>query len=415
MRTLIKNAQTYLGGIDAFRNVDILLENSYIVKIGENISDQTAQQIRYLNKDFVLLPGFIDMHCHLREPGQTHKETIKSGTKSAAKGGYTTVVAMGNTTPPISKASVYEDILAIIKQDALIQVIQAGTISENLEGKKLSEVFQKNLARVYSDDGKGIQDESLMVEAIRLAKQNKNLLILHEEDTRYSDFRAESKMLQRDLNIAIQENYPLHFTHLSTKQSFQLLKEYKQWKNIFSADITPHHLFFTNIDAETGDTTFKVNPPILGKDDQSALLEGIYDGLIEIIATDHAPHSKEEKAKKYKDAPCGITGFETAFASCFTKTSLLTNLTLNRLIDFFTCNPAKLLGINEEVGSIEVGKKANIVIIDLKKEKIVLESDLLTHGKNTPFIGKYLKGFPVSTIYEGNVVYEDSNTRVYSK
>jgi dihydroorotase len=413
MRTLIKHARTYLGEIKRFNEVDILLEGSRIVKIKEKIKDQSAQVIQHIADSHLILPGFIDLHCHLREPGQTHKETIKSGTISAAKGGYTTIVAMGNTTPPISSASVYEDTKAIIKRDALIQVIQAGTISENLEGKKLSEVFQKNLAKVYSDDGKGIMSESLMLEAIKQAKKNKNILILHEEDTRYNDYRAESEMLRRDMKLAIQEEYPLHFTHLSSIQSLQILKQYKKWKHFFTADTTPHHLFFSDYDAKPRDTTFKVNPPILSKMDRSALRDAIYDKLIEMVATDHAPHSKEEKAKKYEDAPCGISGFETAFAACFTLNQLLLSFPIKKLINLFCSNPAKLLGLDHEIGSIEVGKKANIVIVNTKREKKVLESDLLTKGKNTPFIGKYLMGFPVLTISEGDVVYEDNSTRLY--
>lgn len=415
MRTLIKHGRTYLGGINQLKIVDILLEDSRIVKISEKITDRSAQVIQYMSSSHIVLPGFIDLHCHLREPGQTHKETIKSGTKSAAKGGYTTIVAMGNTTPPISSASTYHDTQAIIKKDALIQVIQAGTISENLDGKVLSEVFQKNLAKVYSDDGKGIQDEALMEKAIRLAKQNKNLLILHEEDNRYTDYRAESEMLERDLKLAIRENYPLHFTHLSSKQSVQILKQYRKWKHLFTADITPHHLFFSDYDTSPGDTTFKVNPSILSKIDQSALFDAIVHKLIEMIATDHAPHSKEEKAKKYEDAPCGISGFETAFAACYTLSSILYNFNLEKLINLFVYNPAKLLRLDHELGSIEVGKKANIVIVNTKQEKKVLESDLLTQGKNTPFIGKYMKGFPVLTISEGETVYEDNNTRLCPK
>jgi dihydroorotase len=412
MRTLIKRGNIYLEKSHRFEYTDLLIEDGRFVKIGKNIVDRSAKVIQISCSHRQILPGFIDLHCHLREPGQTHKESIKTGTIAAAKGGYTKLVAMGNTSPAMSSASIFRETLETIQKEAIIPVIQAGTISQDLEGKVLSEVFLQNMSHVYSDDGKGIQDEELMTQAVRLAKRNNSLLILHEEDCRYTDYKAESVMLERDLKIAIHENYPLHFTHLSSQESVKILFANKKSRNLFTADTTPHHLFFSAYDVVPDDTNYKVNPPLLTLDDQRALVKAIQGKLIDSIATDHAPHSKEEKNQDFKKAPCGISGFETAFPACYTKYRGSPYFTLKDLIHLFSTNPAKFLGIYDSEGSIEVGKKANLVIIDNLREKKVNESDLISRGKNTPFIGKFLRGWPILTMLEGEIVYEDSVARL---
>ena len=422
MRTLIKHGLFFIEEKNHFEISDLLIENGRIVKIAPYIDDKRASTIEINQSKCIIIPGLIDLHCHLREPGQEQKETIKTGTMAAAKGGYTRVVAMGNTTPSMSSSILYQQTLEKIKQDALIPVIQAGTITKNLEGKELSEVFKSNLSSVYSDDGKGIQDKQVMTEAIRLAKKNKVLLILHEEDRDFDDYRSESVMLKRDLELAIQESYSIHFTHLSSQESVNTLTTFtndSKHKPCFTADTTPHHLFFSNYDTIPDDTSFKVNPPLLSVIDQKVLVEAVRKKIIQFIATDHAPHTKQEKNQSYELAPFGISGFETAFPACYTVLckylQTLHKVSKRKLIPLFTSNPAKLLGIFKDEGSIAVGKKANLTFIDIKNEKKVVESDLISKGKNTPFIGKHLFGWPILTMLEGEIVYEDSNSRLYKK
>lgn len=410
MRTLIKKCRVFLGSTQSFGIVDLLIEEGRFVQIKPNIIDQKAKTVTFSIGSHFVLPGLIDLHCHLREPGQTYKETIKSGTKAAAKGGYTRIVAMGNTIPSVSSLQVFEDIQSIIKKDALIPVIQAGTITQDLEGKVLSDVFVNNVTSVFSDDGKGIQDRSVMLEAVKLAKKNRSVLILHEEDNQRKGDKAEYFMIDRDLEIAIQEEYPVHLTHLSSRNSVQLLNKFKKFHKYFTADTTPHHIFFSEYDISPGDTNYKVNPPILTTEDQKALHNAIWLQLINCIATDHAPHSENDKNLNYINAPCGISGFETAFAACYTKHLQSRDLTIRRLINAFTINPSKILGIDKEEGSIEIGKKANLVFINHKKEKKVIKKEIVSYGKNSPFINKRLFGWPVLTMLEGEIVYEDSTT-----
>jgi dihydroorotase len=419
MRTLIKHGLFFIEEKNHFESSDLLIEDRRIVKISPNIVDKRATNIEMNQFKCMIIPGLIDLHCHLREPGQEQKETIKTGTIAAAKGGYTRVVAMGNTTPPMSTSIQYQQTLEKIKQDALISVTQAGTITQYQEGKELSEVFKRNLSTIYSDDGKGIQDKKLMTEAIRLAKKNKVLLILHEEDTNFNDYRSESEMLKRDLELAIQEEYSVHFTHLSSQESVNALTNVSKYKPYFTADTTPHHLFFSNYDSTPDDTSFKVNPPLLSTMDQKALVEAVHENIIQYIATDHAPHTKQDKNQPYELAPFGISGFETAFPACYTVLCKYRQphqgLSRRKLIPLFTSNPAKLLGIFQDEGSIAVGKKANLTFIDTQNEKKVIESNLISKGKNTPFIGKYLFGWPILTMLEGEIVYEDRNSRLYRK
>ncbi len=421
MFTVIKNGFIYDSKEGTFHKADLLIRDNLIVSMGENL-DTTDCEIIDATGLFVL-PGFIDLHCHLREPGEEDKETIVTGTRAAAKGGFTRVVAMANTNPPIDNKIVYSAVEQKIEKDAVINVIQAGAITENLRGRELSPLLKEGVLKVYSDDGRAILDSKLIMEALSFAKENNSILILHEEDNGLSDggianegkisrrFRmvgipavAESAILFRDLLIANYFDYPLHFTHLSAEQSIEGLSIFKEKGFKFTSDVTPHHIFFDEDDIDPTDASFKVNPPIRSEKDRLSLIKGLKDGVIDCIATDHAPHTKFEKNRDFSVAPFGISEFETAFSASFTALVDSGFMKLEELIPLLTSKPAKILGINDE-GELLPSKKANITLVSLE-EFVLTEEMLISKGKNSPLIGFKLIGLSMITICEGKIVYK---------
>ncbi|HOJ16070.1 MAG: dihydroorotase [Caldisericia bacterium] len=424
MNIIIKNGNVYDSKERAFHKVDLLIKDNLIASIGNNLDYSDFELINA--ESFFVLPGFIDIHCHLREPGEEDKETIYTGTRAAAKGGFTRVVSMANTTPPIDSKSIYDLVSQKIEKDALINVNQAGTITENLRGRELSPLLKEGILKVYSDDGKAISNSKVFMEALECAKVNGSLLILHEEDKELSDdglvndgniskrFRmkgipacAESSILLRDLAISNYVDFPVHFTHLSSGQTVDILSPLKEEGINFTTDVTPHHLFFDEDDIDPTDTSFKVNPPIRSEKDRLSLIKGIKNGVINCIATDHAPHTKFEKSRDFSVAPFGISGIETAFSVSYTSLVKDGFMSFEDFIPLMTSEPAKILNINDE-GEIFILKKANLTIVNL--ERYVLNEDkLISKGKNNPFIGFELYGFPVLTICEGRIVYAETN------
>lgn len=424
MNILIKNGNVYDSNERAFHKVDLLIKDNLIASIGNSLDYPDCEVVNA--EGLFVLPGFIDIHCHLREPGEEEKETIHTGTRAAAKGGFTRVVAMANTTPPIDRKSIYDTVSQKIDKDALINVIQAGTITENLRGRELSSLLKEGILKVYSDDGKPISNSKVFMEALICAKENNFLLILHEEDKELSDdglvnegrvsikFKmkgipacAESSILLRDLAIANYIDYSVHFTHLSSGQTVEILTPLKEEGFKFTTDVTPHHIFFDEDDIDPTDTSFKVNPPIRGVKDRLLLIKALKNGIINCIATDHAPHTKFEKSRDFSVAPFGISGFETAFSVSYTALVKDGFMSFEDFIPLITSAPAKILNINDE-GVISSLKKANLTIVSL--ESYVLNEDMLiSKGKNNPFIGFELYGFPVLTICEGKIVHKETN------
>ena len=371
----------------------------------------------------VAAPGFIDIHTHLREPGFEYKETIKSGTDAAANGGFTGVVCMPNTEPTIDDVTVVEYIKNKSK-DLLVDVFIAGSLSQKREGKLISPMLELDDAGVvmFTDDGHCVESSEMLRRAFDYATTRDLLISEHcEEHSLTKNFAmdecelsiklglkgypriAEELIVARDILLAEYcGNRRLHLQHISTKGSIELIRNAKSKGLRVSCEVTPHHLFLSNDLLDSYNTNLKMNPPLRSKEDIKALIEGIKDGTIDCIATDHAPHHVDEKLNPFDSAPFGISGLEIALGLCL-KLVQEGVLTKRALIEKMTVNPAKILGLNE--GNIKTGSLANIVIIDESKEYKVKSGDFVSKGKNTPFDGWTLRGLPVYTIYKG-IIYE---------
>jgi dihydroorotase len=422
MNTIIKSAQFYLeDGTQVTK--DILIQNGVISDIQDELPNQQANIIHA--KGFLLAPGFIDLHVHLREPGGEHKETIETGTKAAAKGGFTTVAAMPNTRPVPDTAEQLRSLNNRIRETASTRVLPYASITVRELGKELTdfESLKKSGAFAFTDDGVGIQSAGMMLEAMKKAAKLDMAIVAHcEENTLiqngcvhegiYSEEHnlpgipsvCEAVHIARDVLLAEATGCHYHVCHISTKESVRTVRDAKKAGIHVTAEVTPHHLLLSEMDIKELDTNFKMNPPLRGEDDKKALLEGLLDGTIDFIATDHAPHSEEEKSQHIRLAPFGIVGLETAFPLLYTYLVKKGAMTLKQLIDFLTIKPAKAFNLN--YGKIEIGMPADLVLLDLEEEQVINPDTFLSKGKNTPFAGLSCQGWPVMTIVEGKVVWQ---------
>lgn len=396
MNLLIKNANI----IDAYENFngDILIIDGKISEIGKEINKTEVETIDA--KGLTLMPAFIDTHAHFREPGLTHKEDIESGSKAAAKGGYTGVCLMGNTNPICSTRDVVEYVRNRAKEIGLVDIHQCVSITENFGGKSIEHLnaFEDDRELVaITDDGVGVMDSSIMMKAMEKAKENNWIVMSHAEDKTFSkiDMRiAEDLMTIRDLYLAKVTKARLHMAHVSTIESITAIRRAKKEGANVTCEVTPHHIGLT-----TEESNYRVNPPIREKDDVKAIIEGIKDGTVDCIGTDHAPHTQEDKEK---GAP-GMVGLETAFSICYTELVKKYGITINKLSELMSRNPANILGMNK--GSITIGKDGDLVLVDLNKEVIIDKDKFVSKGKNTPFHGRKYFGEVVMTIKAGKVIY----------
>ena len=396
MNLLIKNANI----IDAYENFngDILIIDGKISEIGKEINKTEVETIDA--KGLTLMPAFIDTHAHFREPGLTHKEDIESGSKAAAKGGYTGVCLMGNTNPICSTRDVVEYVRNRAKEVGLVDIHQCVSITENFGGKSIEHLnaFEDDSELVaITDDGVGVMDSSIMMKAMEKAKENNWIVMSHAEDKTFSkiDMRiAEDLMTIRDLYLAKVTKARLHMAHVSTIESINAIRRAKKEGANVTCEVTPHHIGLT-----TEESNYRVNPPIREKDDVKAIIEGIKDGTVDCIGTDHAPHTQEDKEK---GAP-GMVGLETAFSICYTELVKKYGITINKLSELMSRNPANILGMNK--GSITIGKDGDLVLVDLDKEVIIDKDKFVSKGKNTPFHGRKYFGEVVMTIKAGKVIY----------
>jgi len=386
-------------------------------------------------RGLIVCPGFIDLHCHLREPGFEEKETITSGTRAAAMGGFTTVCCMPNTDPPLDSQATVDYVRSTATREGLVRVMPIGCISRGRKGQELAPLDELSSAGVigYSDDGDPA-DSCLMLQALEHSHTSNLPIIDHCEDKTLSKggqmnegtisqklglrgipAAAEEGMVARDLALAELTGGRLHIAHVSTKGSVDLIRRAKEKGIRVTAEVTPHHLTLTEERVIGYNTNAKVNPPLRTKQDIQALIQGLKENIIDIIATDHAPHTKADKACDFKLAASGISGFETALGSLM---SLVHEgqLTIDTLIAKLTSEPSKIIGNKySKLGSLTVGAPADITIFDPDLEWMVDTNDFASKGKNTPLEGSRLKGRIMATIFQGKLVYKDDSIKIDRK
>lgn len=424
---LIKKANLFTDkGIDV---VDVLIKDGKIVKIDKEITDRDESIIDA--KGLLLAPGFIDLHVHLREPGGEKKETIETGTKAAAKGGFTTIAAMPNTRPVPDSKEQLNWLNEKIKETAQVRVLPYASITIRELGQELTN-FQElkgSGAFAFTDDGVGIQSAGMMLEAMKAAAKLDMAIVAHCEDntlinkgcvhegifSKENGLKGipsvcESVHIARDVLLAESTGCHYHVCHISTKESVRVVRDAKRAGINVTAEVTPHHLLLSEENIPTLDANFKMNPPLRGEADRLALIEGLLDGTIDFIATDHAPHTEEEKAEGMELAPFGIVGLETAFPLLYTNLVKKEIINLQQLIELLTRKPAEAFNLPN--GSIEVGGTADLVLIDLEKEESINPDEFLSKGKNTPFTGWTCQGWPVMTIVEGKIVWKNERVEV---
>ncbi|MDR0734690.1 MAG: dihydroorotase [Elusimicrobiota bacterium] len=409
MKYLIKNARV----VDPENNLDyicdLLVENNQIAQIKENIKTEGAEIIDA--EGLVAVPGFIDMHTHLREPGFEGKETILSGTRSAAKGGFTTVCMMPNTNPVMDCAANIALAQKIIKQDALVNVHIIGAITKDRKGRELTDfaALKKAGAIALSDDGSPLEDGALMARALKLAAKLGLPITSHAEDLKLAgkgvmndgfissklglagiSNASEYEAVSREIDLAKETKTALHFCHISTKESVDLIRQAKKEGVKITAEATPHHFTLTESECESFSGNAKMNPPLRKTEDVEAIKQALKDGTLDNIATDHAPHAPHEKEVEFDYALFGIIGLETAFSLAYETLVESGLITLKKLIELMSVNPARIFKL--EGGSLCVGAKADIVLIDLNNEWVYSQSEILSSSRNTPYIGRRLKG-----------------------
>ncbi|MFB9325398.1 dihydroorotase [Paenibacillus aurantiacus] len=370
--------------------------------------------------------GFIDMHVHLREPGFEYKEDIASGTRSAAKGGFTTIACMPNTRPVIDTPETIRYILDKAKSEGIVKVLPYAAITKNELGRELTDfaALKEAGAIGFTDDGVGVQNAQMMKNAMKLAHSMGMPVIAHCEDDSLVEGAAvtegkfaekhglkgipnESEAIHVGRDILLSEATGVHYhvCHVSTEQSVRLIRQAKAIGINVTAEVCPHHLILSDEDIPSMDANWKMNPPLRSPRDVQAVIEGLEDGTLDIVVTDHAPHSAEEKARGMQLAPFGITGFETAFPLLYTKFVATGKWTLGFLLKRMTQEPARVFGLAE--GNLAVGAPADLTIVDLKSEREVQPETFLSKGKNTPFGGWKLQGWPTATIVNGKLVWSE--------
>lgn len=370
----------------------------------------------YNSSQYMIFPGFCDVHVHLRQPGFSYKETIKSGTQASAHGGYTTVFSMPNLKPVPDSAEHLKEQLDIIKKDAVINVLPYGAITVGQNGEELSDM--EGMAKdviAFSDDGRGVQSEEMMKEAMQRAKALGKIIVAHCEDNsllhggyihdgvyasehshRGICSESEWKPIKRDIELCRQTGCAYHVCHISCKESVELIRQAKAQGIDVTCETGPHYLILTDEDLKE-DGRFKMNPPLRSKEDRQALIEGVLDGTIDMIATDHAPHSQEEKSRGLEKSAFGIVGIETAFQLLYTHLVKKDIISLEKLVELLAVNPRKRFGLEYD---------NSFTVWDLDKKTVINPSDFLSMGKATPFEGEEVFGECELTVCNGKTAYK---------
>ncbi len=403
--------------------LDVLLRDGMVAEI-------TAQGKLHVNVDesfdargLIVAPGFIDLHVHLREPGQFHKETIASGTRAAAAGGFTSVCAMPNTSP-VNDSPAITRWMQSGERGAVVNVFPIAAATVGSLGESLTDfrALQKAGAVAFTDDGKPVLDDKIMRDALREAARLRMPVIQHAEDTRLTAnavmhdgptaFRlglrgmpseAESLVVRRDIELAAATRAHLHVAHISTASALDAVREAKRLGIHVTCEVTPHHFTLIDEDAAEYDSRFKMNPPLRSKEDREAMLKGLQDGTIEAIATDHAPHALHEKQVEFDRAPFGITGLETAVGLAIGQLHLKRKIPLRRIVELLSTNPARIMGL-ERRGTLAKGAHADVTIFDAKKKWRFEVGNSRSLSRNTPFDGWEMTGKVVATVVGGEIL-----------
>jgi dihydroorotase len=437
---IIKNANIIDPSENLHQISDLLINDGKIIEISENIENSDLEIID-INKK-TLIPGLIDLHVHYRDPGDTYKENIESGSKSSAKGGFTTVVMMANTIPTMDSKEILEKQKEIINKNSSIRILQTASVTMGRKGEKLVdfETLSKYGVVGFSDDGDVVENDEIFKNGLLNAKNNNKLIFQHCEDKllindgvvndgptsirlglKPRSSKAEYSIIKRDIKIAMENKSPIYFQHISSKESIELIKEAKKLGVNITAEVTPHHLFMNELwtyglkgdipkflDLNSYDTNTRVNPPLRSEEDRKALINALKDGTIDLIATDHAPHSEGDKLNTYEEAPAGINGAELALSTMLT---LVKNgeLNIEEVIKFMSNAPGKLLNkiMDLKIGKIKKGYEADFTILDENKSFIVDKNTLLSKSTNSPLIHSELFGKIYMTIYGGEIVYKE--------
>ncbi|PID80020.1 MAG: dihydroorotase, partial [Clostridiales bacterium] len=422
---LIKNATVVDPSQALHQKCDIRIVEGAIVEVAPMLSAAADERIIEAAGNYVL-PGLFDMHVHLREPGQEHKEDIASGTAAAARGGVTGVLAMPNTTPTVESRAIVEDVQRRIAEKAKVQVELTGSITKGLRGEELSDIAEMIDAGIIAitDDGRTTMSEDFMIQAYQIIEPHDLVLISHSEDHDIVDGGAvhagkvsadlgikgippevECNIVKRDIALAEQTGAKLHIAHISTKQSIAAVRDAQKRGLPITAEACPHHFCLTDEILYTAGNLAKVNPPIRSEEHRAAVEAGLLDGTISCIVTDHAPHTLEEKAGDIYKAPFGISGVELSLSLSYTHFVKSGKLTIDRLVELMAIQPRQLL--NLKVPQIKVGESANLVIFNPNVERVIRAADMVSRGKNIPYEGMTVSGDVKMTFYDGAVVYEE--------
>ena len=396
---LIKNGNIVIN--NQLVKKDILIENNII----KQIEDHIEYDCEVLNaSNCLVMPGAVDVHVHLREPGFEYKETIKTGTLSSAKGGVTSIMSMPNLNPCPDSFEHLKVQLEIIKKDACVNVYPFGSVSVNEEDQFLSDIDgMKDYIFGLSDDGKGVNNLELLEEAMKLALKYNLTIASHAEDNYYKyDRLGEVTAVLREIELAKKIGCKYHFCHMSVKESFDAIRKAQQegYTNI-TCEVAPHHLMLNETDIKNAN--YKMNPPLRTETDRLATVEALLDGTACMVASDHAPHSKEEKSKEYDKCPNGIIGVETMIPIIYTNFVKTNLISLEKFLDILVYNPIKVFNLPKR--DLMVGEVADIVVLDTENEYEYLENEILSKGVNSPFIGNKYYGFTKYTIVNGKIVY----------
>ena len=424
MTLLIKNGMVVDTVLKIEKKQDIFIEDGLITKMGEAL-DLVADQVIDAEGQYVL-PGFIDLHVHLRDPGLTYKEDIATGTAAAAAGGFTTIVAMPNTKPVSDSPEVIKYVTEKAAEVSKVKVYQVGSVTVGMAGEVMSDIQGMKDAGciAISEDGKSVMNAQLYKEAMTVAAKNGMVVLAHCEDinmvnggvlnadahTASLGFKGitnavEDVIVARDILLAKETGAKLHLCHCSTKDSVEMVRLAKEAGLPVTAEVCPHHFTSCSEDIVADDANYKMNPPLRTREDMEALIKGLKDGIMDVIATDHAPHSAEEKAQSINKSPFGIVGLETALALSYTELVKTGIISMADMAAKLSLNPAKVLGIDR--GILAEGKAADLVLVNTTEEYAIDVDQFLSKGKNTPYHGRKVYGKIVKTIINGEVVYEN--------